>query len=232
MNKHKQMDNIFFSRLKFYLNEFKKGKIKPFLKGLLKQIRHEKISLGFKLDLNKEQSIPKTLIKIDFRISQEGDEEFFNTYNPNNGLFNQLQTCYVATTKEGNLCFRCWLIDYSQNKKIKSFWKNTYPHLNEDEVLLENAITTPKFRGMGIHPNAMYQIAKKGKIFGAKFALSFVNLSNINSLKSFHYASFQPYNLRREKWLFFRKTVTFEEIPNEIIEYYNKVTMRKRPIKV
>ena len=147
-------------------------------------------------------------------------------------MFSQIQTCYVATTKEGNPCFRCWLIDYSQNKNINSIWKNTYPHLNEDELLLENAVTIPKFRGMGIHPNAMFQVAKKGKIFGAKFALSFVSISNISSLKSFHYAGFQPYSLRREKWLFFRKSVTFEEIPNEIIEYYNKVTMRKRPTKV
>ena len=226
------MRSIIITKLSFVFNQFKKGELKYISRAFLKQIRHEDISLGFKLDLNKEQSIPKTLIKTDFRLSQESDQEYFTTDDPNNGLFSQIQTCYVATTKEGNPCFRCWLIDYSQNKKIKSIWKNTYPPLNEDEVLLENAVTTPKFRGMGIHPNAMYQVAKKGKIFGAKFALSFVNLSNINSLKSFYYAGFQPYSLRREKWFFFRKSVTFEEIPNEIIEYYNKVTMRKRPIKV
>jgi hypothetical protein len=221
------MISTFIKRLNFEFYQIRNGNFKHFWKKILKGINHQEKSLGFKLDLNGNIKQPRSLKKVEVRPSRESDEAYFIAYNPNNGLINQIQTCYVATINEGIPCFRCWLIDSSQNKKIKELWGETYPKLEKDEVLLENAMTIPQFRGMGLHPIVMYLVAMKSKNFGANIAVSFALLTNINALRSFNYAGFFPYTLRIEKWFLFRKTVYFKEVPPEILEHYNKVTGRK-----
>jgi hypothetical protein len=219
--------SYFLKRVNFIFSQLKKGKFSSLRRSFLKRLYYKETSLGFKLDLNRELTKPRSLKKIEIRKSIKGDEAFFISDDSNNGLIDQIKTCYVATINDGIPCFRCWMIDFTQNKKLEEIWGSTFPTLQKDEVLLESAYTIPQYRGLGLHPAVMHQVAMKSKEFGANFAISFSYISNINSLRSFNYAGFYPYILRKEKYFLFRKSVSFEEIPPEILEYYNKIIPKK-----
>lgn len=218
------MGNV-FKRILFISNLIKNGKIKYIWDVFKKQIHSEEIAYGFKRDLNKEAKEPRVLKKVTTRISEESDHVYF-TDNITNGLIFQFKTCYVAITQEGVPCFRCWLIDSSQNEKLHAVWGNIFPDLKNDEVLFENVFTAPKYRGLGILPAVLHQISEISKDSGANYAISFGAIKNINTSRSFNYAGFHPYILRKEKWRLFKQTVTYEEIPPDLMEFYNKITRR------
>ena len=225
------MSSHILSKVGFVINQIKEGEIKSVFKVILNRINSKQLAFGFKRDLNEESKAPRTFVKTTIRPFKNDDVEHFNMDTTNISLINQIPTCYVATTKEDIPCIRLWLIDSSQNKKIKDFWGDTYPQLAEDEVLLESAFTIPKFRGLGLHSAVMYQVAEKAKDSGANFAIAFTPISNINSLRSLTYASFKPYIIRKEKYFLFKKSVIYEEISPELMEYYNNSTNRKRKAK-
>lgn len=225
------MSSHILSRVSFVIDQVKRGEIKSVLKGISSKIYSEHLSFGFKRDLNKECKIPRSLLKINIRPFKEEDADHFKMDTTNIELIKQIPTCYVAATKEDIPCIRLWLIDSSQNNKIMDFWGNTYPQLKDDEVLLESAFTIPKRRGLGLHSVIMFQIAEKSKEFGANYAISFTPIDNINSLRSFNYASFHPYIIRKEKCILFNKTVTYHEISEELMNHYIKSTSRKRITK-
>lgn len=225
------MSGSLSKKIALVINLIKEGKLKSILNKIAVRFYSEQVSIGFKIDLSEDLKRPRTLIPITVRPWKEEDTEYFSMDDSNNGLINQLKTCYTITNKEGIPCFRCWAIDASQNEKLRNIWGDTFPVLNEDEVLLESGYTIPKFRGMGIHPAAMILVPEKCKEFGAKFSISFVYVEAINSLRTFRYTGYTPYLLRKEKWFMLKKSVTYGEIPEETLEYYNKVTDRKRKSK-
>ena len=129
--------------------------------------------------------------------------------NPNNGLIHKFNTCYVGLTKEQIPCARVWLIDASENKKLKSIWGKRFPQLKKDEVLLENVFTVPKYRGMGIIPAFLYDVAETSKDLGAKYAITFGEVKNKNTSRSYNYAGFSPYIVRRVSYFLFIIFCTF-----------------------
>jgi GNAT superfamily N-acetyltransferase len=139
----------------------------------------------------------------------------------------------VAVTKEGIPCFHLWLIDASQNEKLKKVWGDIFPRLNPDEFLVENVYTVPKFRGAGIFPAVLHEIAEKSKALGAKYLISFGETSNVNMSRSFAYAGFFPYVLRTKKNFLFNRSIFFKDIPDELMSDYNGYTaaFRAKPKK-
>ena len=220
------MSNKILTNLKFLFKLIKESEFKFIWKGFTKRLKSEDIAFCLKRDLNIEHSKPRVLVKISIRPSQEEDEEFFIMDNSNSGLINSFPHCFVAVTDKGIPCFRLWIIDSSQNKKITETWGDTFPNLKSNEVYLESAFTIPKFRGMGIQADAVAQIADKAKDFGADYALTFTSNTNINSLRSLAYAGFEPFGVRREKWFLFKKSVSFGEISSDLNEFYKKITRR------
>ena len=75
-------------------------------------------------------------------------------------------------------------------------------------------------------PSAMSKIAEKAKDFGADSVITFTPIENTNSLRGCHFAGFTPYSLRIERWFFFLKSVEFVDLPQDVQEYYNKLTKR------
>ena len=140
----------------------------------------------------------------------------------NNGLIEkQIPNCYVATNTEDIPCYRQWLMGPKQNIKIQEFWGKAFPVLKEDEALVESIFTIPTFRGKRIMPAAMARIAEKGNDLGIRWVITFVAIDNIPSLKGCHRAGFLPYVLRTEKWLLFKRTITFENVPKELMAIYS-----------
>jgi hypothetical protein len=188
-----------------------------------KKIYSTEMAFGFKLDLEQEIKKRRALVPISIRVSRPEDDIYFLD-NKTTGLIEKLETCYVATTKDGTPCFRGWLIDASQNKKLRQFWGDTFPALKHDEMLIENVFTNPKFRGLGIFPAALGQISEKAKNFDARYTISFGEIGNKNTTRSMAYAGFKPYILRKVDWLLFKKRVTFLPIPDNLLKEYYEIT--------
>ena len=222
------MSGVFFIKLNFILKQLRAGKIKIILKGIVDKFYSEKVSFVLRRDAKKENKPPRVLIKLSFRIFKKEDEKyFFNDYE-NIALIKQLPYCYVAITEEDIPCFRIWLLDYHQNKKIKKYWGDSYPQLKPDEVLMESAYTTAKYRGLGIMPNAMALLSEKINQKGVRFVISVTPITNINSLKASYYAGFRPFKLKIEKHFLFYKSVFFKDIPDHVINNYILINKRKR----
>jgi GNAT superfamily N-acetyltransferase len=124
-----------------------------------------------------------------------------------------IPTCYVATTEDGQLCYMQWLVGAADQEKIRPYFKGSFGRLNKDQVLLEFAYTFKKFRGQGIMAAAMAEIAEKGLLQQARWAITFVQADNIPSLKGCRNAGFSPYMLREEKWRFFHLKQAFRVLP-------------------
>lgn len=124
-----------------------------------------------------------------------------------------LSTCYVATTKDNEICYMQWLVDSSQNELVARQFNGLCPPLNQDEMLLEWAYTFKKFRGLGIMGSAMAQISEKGAEAGARWLFTFVAVDNLASLKGCKNAGFRPYRMRTEKWRFLHSTDSLEDLP-------------------
>jgi hypothetical protein len=199
------------------------GDYKFFWEILKKKIYSSEMAFGFKLNLEQGVKLRRALIPITIRLAQKEDDTYFLD-NKTTGLIEKLDTRYVATNKEGIPCFRCWLIDSSQNHKLRQFWGDTFPALKNDEMLIENVFTNPKFRGLGIFPAVLGQVSEEGKKLGAKYTISFGEINNKNTTRSMAYAGFEPYILRRVNWFFFKKKVTFLPIPDTLLKDYYEIT--------
>ncbi|PCI11376.1 MAG: GNAT family N-acetyltransferase [Flavobacteriaceae bacterium] len=198
-----------------------KGEFKFIFKGIRKRLYSEINSFGLKRDLNINFKSPKALIDITIRCSKTTDDSHFEQEYSNSGLTEEnILNCYVAVNKKESPCYRQWLMGSSQNSKIQSFFNNLFPVLKEDEALLEGAFTLPEFRGKRIMPAAMSIISEKGNGIGARYIITFVNINNIPSLKGCKRSGFSPYILRKEKWFFFKRNITYLTIPDELFQNY------------
>ncbi len=75
-----------------------------------------------------------------------------------------------------------------------------YPRLAPYEALLEGAYTPEAYRGQGIIASAMALIAERAGDFGARWVVTFVDETNVASLKGCARAGFVPYLRRRVRF--------------------------------
>ena len=138
----------------------------------------------------------------------------------------KIPDCYVATTIENTTIYRQWVFSHQHFNQILDYFGPIFPKLKENEVIIEGVFTHSDYRGLRIMPNAMYKILKQDQYKPIDRAIAFVEKSNISSLKGFYRIGFEPYILRREKWSFFNRTVSFIPLPAEIQNDYIQLTSR------
>jgi GNAT superfamily N-acetyltransferase len=219
---------IFINRIKIAFKLLKKGKVNDIWIGIRTRLYSKMDTLGLVRDLDIPFESPKAKIDITIRLFEATDINTLNESFRHERLVKEnIPNCYIAETKDNISCYRQWLIGSKENDRIKNYFGNLFPKLKENEALLEGAFTDPSFRGMGIMPAAMSRIAEKGNNIGAKRIITFVGINNIPSLKGCKRSGFNPYILRKEKWFFFRRFVSFEAIPKEIQNLYSKYTESK-----
>lgn len=208
--------------LRFYFL-IRKGEIKFLINGVLKRMLSKTKSFGLKRDLNIVFSVPDAQIDISIRPYKEADKNYFAADLQNDGLIEKyIPTCYVATTTDGIPCHRQWFMKSQYNEQIQEFWGESFPKLCEDEALIESVFTIPAYRGNGIMPVVLDQVAEKAKDLGVRYVMLFVNIDNIPSLKGSYRSGFLPYVLRTEKWVLFKRTVTFKDVPKESMHDFFK----------
>ncbi len=116
---------------------------------------------------------------------------------------------YVGTAPDGSPCFIQWLIPAAANDILRSHFKGYLPSLSRDEVFLEGVFIPNAFRGKKIMPSTMFRVAEKGKELGARWALTFVERSNLPSIKGVLQAGFRPHLKRRTRWRMFKRQIEF-----------------------
>ena len=117
----------------------------------------------------------------------------------------RLGTCFVAIDRDKNVpCYFQWLMTEADNDTIQRlFPKAWFPRLQPGEALLENAYTPPAYRGRGIMSAAMARIALRAADLGCRHVITFVESTNIPSLRGCRKAGFEPYLMREERRLVF-----------------------------
>jgi GNAT superfamily N-acetyltransferase len=114
-------------------------------------------------------------------------------------LTQNIGTPFVAIDQSsGRPCFIQWAFDYSHNDFIARFFKGRFPSLYGGQILLENAYTHPDYRGQGVMGVAMSRIADLLATHGAIEVMTFVESTNVASLKGCIRAGFAPFVTRKD----------------------------------
>jgi hypothetical protein len=149
---------------------------------------------------------PQARISINVRPLEPGDMPQIVAERPEGLLLgvltSGLQQCYVALTADNQVCYMQWLVSPAYRERLRAFRFRDFHCFDDDTVVLEFAYTFRRFRGLGIMAPAMAFIAEQGR--GAHWAVTYVDRSNIPSLRGCHSAGFTPYRLCRDSWRMFR----------------------------
>jgi hypothetical protein len=178
------------------------------MQEIRKVVNSDEVCYGFRRDLAEPFEPPKPVISIQLRPFRNTDAAhlFDLSYACRQGgsaimdclhdlafIEAGIPRCFVATTDEGSPCYIQWLISHTTNDRLESHFKGYMPPLARDEVVLEGAFIPFRYRGKKIMPFAMARVAEKGKDVAARFAMTYVQDSNLPSIKGVLQAGFSPY---------------------------------------
>lgn len=108
------------------------------------------------------------------------------------------KNCYIARTKNNEIAYLQWLIFPSENSVIeKNFSRKFYP-LRQREVMIENAFTFPKFRGLGLLPWVSQKLLLIARESGHTSAIAYIRKDKIPSLNEFMKIKFRITKLIKE----------------------------------
>ena len=229
-----------FSKLHNALQLIRSGHFIVLLKEFKKRIYSHSVSVGLQRDLNNDFPTPSAKIEIQVRplrnedIADLLDVSADPSINPRiiahqkSMVDANIPTCYVAVTADNKPCYMQWLIGYEDNQKIEEYFEGVFPALKKSEALLEGAYSNPAYRGLRIMPMAMALIAEKAAEINARWVNTFVDVTNIPSLKGCQRSGFTPYLLRRDRWFLFYRTITFHPISDTVNEIFYEVTDSER----
>ncbi len=206
-----------------------------------KQLYSEDTWFGMRRNLEEVFQKPKAKIDIAVRLIEQRDLSYLLSTDGMTAeeakvvgwqrkLLNaNFQNCYVAVTNDDTPCYMQWLIGPAENKNILKSFRGLFPKLKEHEALLEGAYMHPSYRGLGVMPDAMYQISEKAKDIGASETITFVQIDNTASLKGCKSCGYYPYTLLKRKWFLYKRDVYLQAIPdNTMAEYEAMITKKPR----
>lgn len=212
--------NRYLFKIKQLFTWLMDGHLKALIRTIRQWIWSDTLYLGLLRDLSIPHKAPKAKIPLIVRPANEVDREKILAMNQQgilirHRLLNEnMGTCFVALSPEGDPCYLQWILTASENDDIQSFFGPGFlPWLDPDEVLLEGAFTPDKYRGLGIMPDALSQIAHKALDFQAKKAFCFVEAENIPALKGCKRAGFSPYMTRNIRFRMFFRKISFNLLP-------------------
>jgi GNAT superfamily N-acetyltransferase len=124
-------------------------------------------------------------------------------------LLEDIPTCYGGFTMEGNPCCMCWLVDYADRNRLRSFFKAGLPDLKPGEVLCENIYTHPDYRGHSLMAHLTFALFEIASGQGAKRALAYVRDENVNSHHGIKKIGWKPFMVKKVRWRAFRRSISF-----------------------
>lgn len=181
---------------------------------------------GLRRDLEAPHTTPEALIPISIRTITDSDvpvilesdrdhltpDERWERSVRRRILESGFGTCYIAATADDEPAYMQWMFTAADNAAVQRHFGGTFPVLSPDTVLLEGAFTPEQHRGKRIMSAAMSKIAEFGAEHGARYAITFVGVDNIASLKGCARAGFEPYVQRTQNWRMLRQDVAFRDL--------------------
>jgi hypothetical protein len=116
----------------------------------------------------------------------------------------KLPQCYVALTEAQEICFLQWLVTPEHRDRFRSIRFSEMHMFDDDTVMLEFSYSFRRFRGLGIMAPVVARVAEQDP--RARWAVTYVERTNIPSLRGCHRAGFYPYQLTYDRWRLFRFT--------------------------
>ncbi|MEX0648871.1 MAG: hypothetical protein WEA56_11005 [Balneolaceae bacterium] len=232
----KLVDNQVAGSLRNGIQLLKDGHLPVFFQELSKRFYSSHTSVGLRRSLDETFQNPDAKINIRIRKLKEGDFDFLmengnleevdprQVANHRSLVEAGIPYCFVAVDEDDNPCFMQWLICAESNDLIEKYFGDTFPALEQNEALLEGAYMHRKYRGLRIMPAAMARIADMAKEMNVKWVQTFVDIKNIPSLKGCKRSGFSPYLVKKDRWLFFRRSISFKPVSDEIVEKYKEAT--------
>ncbi len=201
----------------------KTGQPKTMLIAINARVYSSQISIGLMRNLNEAFTSINPKIEVSLRLFDDADLHMMNEKFRHIGFIKRkIPDCYTGITKDNHPCFRMWFMKSSQNEQIKNYFGDLFPTLKHDEALIEGVFTNPKYRGLKIMPYVINKISEQSNSEGINKVIAFVKTNNIPSLRGFRQSGFAPYLIRKEKWVFFNRTVTFEPLNDTILKEYEQ----------
>lgn len=204
---------------------------------LLTRVKHriqdglyrEHVSFGFRRDVSLPFAAPRAKKPITIRELTASDIPLLfpaSEAESNEGEFEvarwrrhviatETPTCFVGIDEtSGRPCYMQWLTGAAHNAQIQTL--GSFPILQSNEALLENAYTPSQYRGMGIMSAAMALIAERAVDIGARYVITFVDQDNVASLKGCQRSGFSAHLIRRQREYAFGlfRTLRFEALPD------------------
>lgn len=110
--------------------------------------------------------------------------------------------CYFAKTPNGQPAYMQWLIYPDENEIITKHFQYRFYPLKANQVMLENAFTFPRFRGLGLLPCVSAELLTIAKNQGYKNAILYIKKNQITSINEFLNLNFKIRKIVRECKLF------------------------------
>jgi len=108
------------------------------------------------------------------------------------------QHCFLAKLPNGQTTYMQWLIYPEENEVIANHFTRQFYPLRPGQVMLENAFTFPRFRGMGLLPAVSAQLLILARDQGYKDAIVYIKKNQIASLNEFIKLGFTIRKMVRE----------------------------------
>jgi hypothetical protein len=115
-----------------------------------------------------------------------------------------LPQCYVAITENQEICFLQWLITPDHKERIRAIRFREMHAFDGDTVMLEFSYAFRRFRGLGIMAPMVAWVAEQAP--WAHWAVTYVDRTNIASLRACRGAGFRPYLMTHDRWRLFHLT--------------------------
>lgn len=181
--------------------------------------------IGFQRDPQLPLEIPDADLNLNIRPIQKSDYEKLLDYTHQTSppdikyrlvektwLMSGIKTCYVTETEEKIPCHLQWMIGPEENSRLLRFTGGGLPHMNDDDIILENAFTAEAYRRRGIEMWTVKQLLEKAVSCGAARVILFVRDTNTVTRKIVRRLGFVPYIKKTDyRFLFFRK-INFQPI--------------------
>ena len=124
----------------------------------------------------------------------------------------RVPTCYVVVDEDDEPIYLQWMICPADNDWIQDYFGGGFPRLEDDEVMIENAYMRTSHRGHGLMNPCLAVFVRMARELGARHLITFVGTSNGPALRGVESAGFVPYLVREDRWLLFRRSVSFRPL--------------------
>ncbi len=193
------------------------------LKELLRRINADEFFYGLQYDLTKDIHVPEPNIPVTIRELRKDDVpklldlkekgiaslEFYDRFKRTLFVKADIPRCYVGITEDGHPCVMCWLIEYSDNDKIQSYFNGNILNLKPDEILLEEIYTHKAYRGLNLMEYITFMLFEKAAENGARRAIAYVKGGNRASIRGSIRIGWQPFMIKKVNWRFFKRQITY-----------------------